>query len=1513
MFDIRNDNSNNSQQSTFSFSNPQGNNLIPNGQQPNSSFSFPNSSNNNYNNPPGQALFGSSSQNQPSSQSQSLFNIQPEQKHLNLGVNDYLKNINSNDVVRDQYGNIISYANSSYKSYNSMRDQMYDRPDMYIGSTSHDVRKTEMLNFSNPEQMFFYTQDCSIPQALKQIFKEILSNSADNILKSYQHNYKMSKYPLKVYMDRKSITVRNEGIPIPIEPSQNNPNLMKPEEIFGSFFQSQSYGNEIKSMAVARNGIGAKATSVFSKYFKIEIGSQGQGLKYEQTWENNMLVKNNYIITPYSGESYVQITYTADFQRFGYTEYPDDALNVYAKEVADACFAGRFYAKFNDININVKSVTDYARLLYGPILPNHIVHSEWPEGTELVTKKGKKVPTNPTIVPLVEMMFLDTPYSPRKFGFVNGLLNTHGGIHITSGYEAISKEIIEIMSQTKTRNKKGKKGKNNTKSATSSAPAKGSGANNKKRIPKIFTKDVAEHVSLIVSCRTYNPAFDAQTKTEFVSYKIGNREYTRLNIKLEDNIQNTLKHLFKETLTALHRELQAKKLNSLKSTDGRKGRMYVEKAQRANFAGQAKHIHETMLILVEGKSAKGWATMLIAQKKNGRDYWGSYPLKGKMLNSLNAGFDQILNNTEFNDIKKMLNLKEGLDYTIESNYRTLNYGKVAVATDADHDGKHIAALFYLFIASRFPSLLKVPGFINYIRTPIVRVKNKKEGNLKFYSIDAYEEWVNGPVNNRLDEKEAKRRREMITKYFKGLASAKKKDVQDDYANLRLVQMVCDYKTFESLKLAFDKTMADDRKFWMEAYQKVMGIEYMAHLSYTDFINYEFVQFALTNVGRSIPGIDGLKESLRKCVYASFQKWGAKAGERDAKQEKIAQLVGYIANITGYHYGENSLVMAIYAMNRRWAGTNNMSLFWPKSMLGTRNGEGEDSGQPRYTFTKMSPWIRQLFPKADEPLYKIIVDEGMDCEPELLLPIIPLSMINGVLGIGTGYSTFIPNFYPPALCEWIYNRLNKLPTFNLFPWYDKFNGVISVEYKKKMTSKKKIKFNDYDHILGGDLNLDGIDKDSVDFFYKPEKSGMIKNIDNTIRNNNEVDSIFNIMGETKVDTRSTTIFEFGSTIGSTTLNNGNITLAQGVTSLSQATTPSSDFEFTSQSSGINKEELAKIEKIKATYDCPTMSVVGRYRYVRNNDGTYDVEIVEIPITISFENYDSFLNRLVEEKKLNDFSNKSTEDIPHFFLYGLAFKPTAKSLRLRKNFGMTNMVLLDPDTGKPVKYKTTSDIIEHFFQWRYPYYVKRRDYQLKQKENRINELNNKKKFILSVINYNETKVQIDGTNVRIMNIKKDEIHRQMRALGLVDVEKLLKSVGSDKYAMESVDKMNNEIQKLIDDYNILYNTSVEQMWISDLNDFLDVYYKHYERLDGASKINGDIGFVKSEEEEEKKIKEANKKKKEAERQAKKGNTNNSTFEFANVSNIAGATTLGNNSNDTFNFTNNNRNNNNAVFSF
>jgi len=95
------------------------------------------------------------------------------------------------------------------------------------------------------------------------------------------------------------------------------------------------------------------------------------------------------------------------------------------------------------------------------------------------------------------------------------------------------------------------------------------------------------------------------------------------------------------------------------------------------------------------------------------------------------------------------------------------------------------------------------------------------------------------------------------------------------------------------------------------------------------------------------------------------------------------------------------------MAQNFVGSNNINLLLPIGQFGTRNQGGKEAASARYIFTSLSPVTRYLFHEADDAVLNYLEEEGQSIEPNYYLPIIPLTLVNGAEGIGTGWSTFIP--------------------------------------------------------------------------------------------------------------------------------------------------------------------------------------------------------------------------------------------------------------------------------------------------------------------------------------------------------------------------------------------------------------------------------------------------------------------------------------------------------------------------
>jgi len=213
------------------------------------------------------------------------------------------------------------------------------------------------------------------------------------------------------------------------------------------------------------------------------------------------------------------------------------------------------------------------------------------------------------------------------------------------------------------------------------------------------------------------------------------------------------------------------------------------------------------------------------------------------------------------------------------------------------------------------------------------------------------------------------------------------------------------------------------------------------VKYSDFINRELILFSRADLQRSIPSLlDGLKPGQRKIMFSVFKR-------KLRNDIKVAQLAGYVSEHSAYHHGEASLMSTIVGLAQNYCGSNNINLLVPSGQFGTRLLGGKDHASPRYIFTRLQQITRILFPECDDQLLDFNLEDGQVIEPEVYLPIIPLVLVNGADGIGTGWSTNVPNFNPRDVVENLRCMLADTPTVPMHPWFSGFKGGIELQPDK----------------------------------------------------------------------------------------------------------------------------------------------------------------------------------------------------------------------------------------------------------------------------------------------------------------------------------------------------------------------------------------------------------------------------------------------------------------------------------
>lgn len=871
------------------------------------------------------------------------------------------------------------------------------RPGMYIGS----VEKTteELWVFDDALKKMVKKTTTFVPGFIK-LFDEILTNAQDACLSDDTITF------IKISFDKETgyISVTNNGKGIPIQKNQEH-NLYIPEMIFGHLLSGSNYDDTVKRVVGGMHGLGSKCTNVFSKKFQIEIIDEESSQKYIQVFENNLSKINPPKITKCKSKGIVKITFLPDYEKFKMTGLDNDTLSLLKKRVIDAtvCTNKKISIYLNDEKIPSKCLKDYCS--YYPINETKIYHEQ-----TICEKSGNLFDWEYAVCLTDSDVF-------EQISFVNGISTSQGGKHVDYILYQIINKLKNLLET-------------------------------KKKLKDVKPHVIKDRIFLFLKSTIVNPSFNSQTKEMLTTQS---KEFG-CNISVSDGFINKLYK--SEMVTEIEQIYKLKEASSLVKTDGKKVNKLrgIPKLEDALWAGTNKS-KECTLILTEGLSAMKFA--LDGRVVVGSEKYGIFALKGKVLNVRSATISQLMNNEEINYLKQIIGLKQDKIYKDTSELR---YGKILLLTDADVDAKHIQSLLINFIHTFWPSLLKLnSSFIQTLKTPIVKViKGKKI--LEFFTEQDYHKWqeINQNTSN------------CQIKYFKGLGTSTKEDAKNNFQRfneLKVDYYYKDKKCDESILLAFDKdknvnkndetiSCTDKRKNWLSSYDKSNYINVKENrVSFQDQINKELIHFSIYDNVRSIPNLcDGLKPSQRKILYYMLNK-------NITKDIKVAQLSGYISAEMAYHHGETSLQGAIINMAQNFIGSNNINLLFPNGNFGSRYNNGSDSASPRYIFTRLSDMTNTIYDKNDLPLLNHQKDDGQDIEPEFLLPNLPMILINGCIGIGTGYSTNIPPYNPKDIIDNLKRIISKKTPLKMIPWFKGFNGkVIEISDGSYETRGKWVKIN-----------------------------------------------------------------------------------------------------------------------------------------------------------------------------------------------------------------------------------------------------------------------------------------------------------------------------------------------------------------------------------------------------------------------------------------------------------------------
>lgn len=927
------------------------------------------------------------------------------------------------------------------------------RPGMYIGS---EKPLTDTLWLYDGRRKVISERDTRFVPGLVKIFDEILVNACDN-----KHRDPKGQTRIEVSIDpgdskagrppRISVTNNGRGIPIALHKGEG---VHVPELVLGTLMTGSNFDDEEVRLTGGRYGYGAKLTNIFSVEFSVETADRESGKLYRQTWRGNMSERTEPELLPLpKGEGdYTRVTFTPDLSRLGGGK----------AGALDAGTLALMRRRVMDVAGTTAGVDVY---LDGELLPANTF-----EDYMALYRDNGPTPVyyraNASLEIGVSAVAEGAADGPASVSFVNSMSTRRGGTHVNAVVEEFVTKLTALL---------------------------------RKRHPSLGITPalVRRRLRVFVNCHVPNPSFDSQSKDrldtpmEELGFKV-NVPTRVVNAAaaaggVEDAVVSALQA---REDAALRRKASRARNRSVR---------LVPKLEDANLAGGA-HASDCTLVLTEGDSAKALAVAGLAVV--GRDRFGVFPLRGKLLNVRAVGLKTALANEEVSNLVTILGLdfaKKYEDVQPGSKNWDLRYGRVMIMADQDHDGSHIKGLVINLFHHYWPALLRVPGFLEAFVTPVVKARRGRGQNAEtreFFSVESYDRWYAS-----LEPAEA---RKWSIKYYKGLGTSTAAEGRTYFGNLEHHRREFAWggaRDDERISMAFSKTAADARKQWLLDFDSSTlapsadvdeDVDSVPR-SFAEFVDEELIHFSRADIARSIPSlVDGLKPSQRKVLFASFRR-------AQTAEMKVAQLAGYCAEHTAYHHGEAALHATIVKMAQDYVGSNNLPLLQPIGQFGTRLRGGRDAASARYIFTKVAHVARLLFPPVDDPLLEHCVDDGLEVEPVTYVPIIPTVLVNGAEGIGTGWSTQVPTHHPldviDAVRAWVEAggdpEAPLLPK-PLTPWVRGYNGSLAYKSGRGFTTTGIVGWESKSRIRITELPVGRWTDDYKEFLVRLVDQGVLRN-------------------------------------------------------------------------------------------------------------------------------------------------------------------------------------------------------------------------------------------------------------------------------------------------------------------------------------------------------------------------------------------------------------------------------------
>lgn len=614
------------------------------------------------------------------------------------------------------------------------------RTEMYFGSRTPHTQ--EILVYD--ENFKPVLKELAWVPALYTYFREILDNAMDEVIGHKKGNSIWVDYDVQNIV----FTIEDNGRGIPID-FDNEHNMHKASMALSEARAGRNF-REREEVAGA-NGVGASITNFCSEWFKLEIHRDNKKFTQEFKEGNHLVDDNLQIKKPKISKTGGKTTGTK------ITFKPSAHVFQTIPNLKNNLVLPEQFVRSRVIEVAICNPN--TRVFYNG---KKISVRNKPEQT--LFKEDTFIPIEIRDGDFASKFFL-LPNWHKDGEFVHSIVNNipalNGGTHIDSFRKSFYKGLLGYLEKESRR---------------------------RKLNPN--SNDVQQGL-LVYNITTMNaPNFDSQSKTRLINENAATyvRKFLE-NPEIYKPIVRRNKQWIEEIYKRCEDRTYKKDLSDIDKLSKRLAKGKVPKLMDANGKDRSKCV----LLLTEGESAKlGMGAVRNPEIHAGLD------LRGKVMNVNGMPTKDVILNKEIADIMNSV----GLSMTAKADRKSLRYGQIWLATDADLDGANIAALLVNFFYSYWPELFdpEQEPFIHVFQTPYLIGKSGKDRRY----------WY---AHNYHDYEPEKNKGYSITR-AKGLGALEEEDWQHSLDKPELIPILDDGNIQETLDLIFNKIRADDRKGWM---------------------------------------------------------------------------------------------------------------------------------------------------------------------------------------------------------------------------------------------------------------------------------------------------------------------------------------------------------------------------------------------------------------------------------------------------------------------------------------------------------------------------------------------------------------------------------------------------------------------------------------------------------------------------------------------------------------------------